>query len=119
MKDLIFVLAVYGTAISLAILSVGAPWRVVGSAIDRLIFPSRWNADVSHDRKGGAIRIFVHCPVCISFWVAALFSWLFYSPSQAHLEIGYPWILVVDGLASVGIIWCVHVVMTKLGQYEV
>lgn len=118
MRDFLFFAAVYGVAASLAILAVGAPFRMIGIGLDRMLFPHRWADDVGEDRRGGALRIFVHCPACISFWTALVLSWTLYSPSKAHFGIGLPWSLAVDGLVSVGIIWCVHVAMTKLGQYD-
>lgn len=118
MKDFLFFAAVYGMSASLGILAIGAPWRAVGVFIDRMLFPSRWTDDIPGDRRGGAVRIFVHCPACISFWTGALFSWLVHSPAKTHLGIPFVSSLVIDGLASAGIIWCVQVILTKLGQYE-
>lgn len=118
MKDFLFFAAVYGTAASLAILAVGAPFRAFGIWLDQKLFPHRWIVVISEDRRGGAIRIFVHCPACISFWTGVLFSWLVHSPARTHLALPLVSSLIIDGLASAGIIWCVHVVLTRLGQYD-
>lgn len=118
MKDFLFFAAVYGTAASLAILAIGAPWRATGTWLDMKLFPSRWADDIPGDRRGGAVRIFVHCPACISFWTGVLFSWLVHSPAKVHLQIPFASSLVIDGLASAGIIWFIHVVLTRLGQYD-
>lgn len=118
MKDFLFFAAVYGMAASLAILAVGAPWRAIGTILDQKLFPHRWADDIPGDKRGGALRIFVHCPACISFWTGVLFSWFVYSPARDHFGCSRILSLPIDGLASAGIIWCVHVVLTKLGQYE-
>ena len=118
MKDLLFFAAVYGMAASLAILAVGSPWRFLGTLLDQKLFPSRWADDIPGDRRGGAVRIFVHCAACISFWSGVLFSWFIYSPAKTYFSIHRVPALAVDGLASAGIIWCIHVVLTKLGQYD-
>jgi hypothetical protein len=118
MKDFLFFASVYGAAASLAILTVGSIWRAIGTWADQRLFPYRWTDDIPADRRGGALRTFVHCPACISFWVGVAFSLMIYSPSKAHFGVPLFWSLVVDGLSSVGIIWCVHVILTRLGQYD-
>jgi hypothetical protein len=118
MKDFLFFAAVYGAAASLALFKVGASWRLIGTWIDQRLFPRYWAPAIPPEQRGGPVRGFVHCPVCISFWVAVLFSLEVHSPSKIHLEAVFPWSLVIDGLASAGIIWCVHVALTRLGQYD-
>jgi hypothetical protein len=118
MKDFIFFAVIYGAAASLTILSVGSPWRLIGTFIDQKLFPARWVVGIPSNQRGGAIRIFVHCPACVSFWIGALFSWILYSPARTYFEISRIPALAVDGLASAGIIWFIHVVLTRLGQYE-
>ena len=118
MKDFLFFAAVYGTAASIALLHVGSPVRFLFTLIDTKLFPSSWAEFIPASQRGGPIRKLVHCPACLSFWIALAASILVYSPAGHHL--GLPVIprVIVDSLASVGIIFCVHVVLTKLGQYD-
>lgn len=134
MKDFLFFAAVYGAAASLALLGFGVWWRAAGTWLDRKLFPSWWPPPVEingkfeyityeapdpmAELKGGALRIFVHCPACLSFWIAALGSWRLYSPARAHFGCSPLVAIVIDGLGAAGIIWCVHVVLTRLGQYN-
>jgi len=117
-KDFLFFAAVYGTAASIALLHVGSPVRFLFTLIDTKLFPSLWADFIPASQRGGPIRKLVHCPACLSFWIALAASILVYSPAGHHL--GLPVIprVIVDSLASVGIIFCVHVVLTKLGQYD-
>ena len=114
MKDLLFYAAVYGAAASIALLHVGSPIRYLATVIDRRLFPSMSDSPA----RGGPIKVLFHCPACLSFWISLAASIFVYSPAWAHF--GVPLIprLIVDSLSSTGIIFCVHVVMTKLGQYD-
>jgi len=119
MKDFLFFSGIAGFAFSLAILAVGNPWRRILSWVDEKLFPHRWAEDLPTSQRGGAIRVFAFCPACISFWTAMAVSAFIYSPSRVHI-VGIQFIpgLLLDGFATVGIIWTVHVTLTRLGQYE-
>ena len=114
MKDFIFFTATFGVAYCLSLLHVGRIYRELGTMLDRKIFPKRWADSILENQKGGPIRIFVHCPACNSFWIAFAASSLWYSP----LGSGFPDRLAVS-FASVAVTWAVHVILTKLGQYEI
>jgi len=117
MREFLFYTAIYGAAVSIAVLQVGAPIRRLFTAIDRFLFPSLWRDDLPEDRRGGPLRILIHCPACVSFWIALFGSVRIYSPARTHFAIPFVDGLILDGFSSVAIIWFVHVVMTKLGQY--
>jgi len=117
-KDFIFFAAIYGLSVSLAVLPVGKPWRATGILFDRLVFPNRWLSFLPENERGGLIRIFVHCPACVSFWAGALSSAFIYSPARLYLHVDPIVAMAIDGLASTGIIWAIHVTLTKLGQYD-
>lgn len=114
MKDFLFYAAVYGAAASIALLHVGYPIRHLAAILDQKLFPSLADSPA----RGGPIKVLVHCPACLSFWIALIMSTLVYSPSGAHF--GIPTIprLLVDSISATGIIFIVHVVMTRLGQYD-
>lgn len=109
MKTAFFFLAVYGLAAALTVLGVGALFRTVGSKIDKLVFPWKW---VDPAKQGGPIRMFVHCPACVGFWVALGATWW-------HAPLG-PAVAdrIVVALVATAFIWMVHVTLTRLGQYE-
>lgn len=103
MKTAIFFAAVYGAAISLALLRVGAPFRWVMSRLDYWIFR---NKERSH------LKMMAGCPSCLGFWLS-LGATFWYAPLG-------PFIFdrLAVAFASVGIIWIVHVTLTKLGQFD-
>lgn len=119
MKDFLFYSAVGGFAFSLAVLKVGAFWKSALSWLDEVLFPSRWADDLPPGDRGGPLRIFAFCPACISFWTALAVSALVYSPSRTHLGVPLVVGMLLDGFSTVVIIWATHVVLTRLGQYEV
>lgn len=117
MNDFLFFAVLYGAAASIAVLQVGAPLRWFFSSMDRGFFPGRWEPGIPEERRGGPLHVLIHCPACVSFWLALALSGLVYSPAGAHFGVGRIIGMPLDGFASVGIIWFVQVVMTKLGQY--
>jgi len=116
MNEFLFFAATYGVAASLAVLGVGGPFRAAGTWLDRKLFKKRWRKRKKEEAPmGGPIRVFVHCPACISFWVGfGLTFWL--NPLEAF------WVEIVVRLvwsfAAVGVSWVTHTAMTKLGQYQ-
>jgi hypothetical protein len=111
-------MAVFGAAYSLTVLGIGALYRSIGTELDQLLFKNQWREAIAPDRRGGLIHKFVHCPACNSFWLS-LGATFWYCPVNR-------WVLgpcIVDRLAvsfaSVGIVWIIHVILTKLGQYEI
>lgn len=103
MKTAVFVLAVYGAAISLALLKVGAPFRWVMSRLDYKLF---------RNEEGSTLKAFSQCPACLSFWISL-------GATFWHAPLG-PWILdrLAVSIAMIGVVWIIHVTLTKLGQYE-
>ncbi len=103
MKAVLFFAAVYGAAISLALLRVGGPFRWVLTSLDFLIF---------RNKEGSHLAAFAQCPACLGFWIA-LGSTFWYAPlGPAVLD------RVATAFAAVGLIWIVHVTLSKLGQYD-
>lgn len=103
MKTAVFFFAVYGIAISLALLKVGAPFRWVMSRLDLRIF---------RNEEGSYLKTLSQCPACLGFWIAL-------GATFWHAPLGP---FIVDRLAvacaMTGLIWIVHVTMTKLGQFD-
>lgn len=103
MKDAVFFLAVYGAALSLALLKIGAPFRWTLSRLDYWIF---------RNEEGSYLKTFSQCPACLGFWIS-------FAATFWHAPLG-PNIFnrLAVSLACVGLIWIIHVTMTKLGQFE-
>lgn len=118
MRDFLFYSAIGGFCLSLAVLKAGVLWKAVMTWLDMKLFPSRWADSIVPSERGGPLRFFAHCPACISFWISMLVSAFIYGPSRVHLGVPLVVGMLLDGFSSVGIIWFVHVVLTKLGQYE-
>lgn len=105
MKAFFFFAATYGAATSMALLKAGAPFRWVMDTLDRVIFRKK-------NEEDGFLAVLARCPACLGFWIA--FGDAFYykplGPTIAdHLMAAF---------AAVGLIWIVHVTLTKLGQYS-
>lgn len=103
MRDFVFFAAVYGAAASLTILHIGAPYRALLTWIDRVLF---------RIEEKGPLKMLAHCPACTGFWLAL-------GATFWHSPLG-PWWLdrVMVALASTGIIWIVHVILARLGMYD-
>ena len=114
MKDLIFFLATFGVAYCLTVLYIGRIYREAGTMLDRFLFKRRYDDSIPPAQQGGPIRHYIHCPACNSFLIAFIMSTFWYSP----LGSGLPDRLAVS-FASVAVTWIVHVVLTKLGQYDI
>lgn len=113
MRDFIYFAAVFGLSASLTLLHVGEVYRRPGLWLDRLLFKKRWLQSIPEDKQGGPIKHLVHCPSCTSLWVSIAFSNLWYCPlAGGWMEKG------AVGLASVAIVFATHVILTKLGLYE-
>ena len=104
MIDLTFFLAVYGAALALTVLQAGEPYRWAGERVDRWVLRRKNNAE-----NPGPFTTLTNCPACTSFWVGLPSAYFWHSPS------GF---FVADAFACVGIVWMIHVTLTKLGQKE-
>lgn len=112
MRDLVFFAAVYGLSISLAVLGIGGPFRAAGTWLDRKLFSKRWLKRTKPEERGGPIHRFVHCPACLAFWAAL-------GGTGWHAPLGPAWPdRITVALAATGMTWVVHVILYKLGQYE-
>jgi len=100
MNLFLFLAASYGAALALTVLYVGEPYRWLGSKL------------------GQPGKILTACPACTSFWFAIVLSCIWWSPAGAESLKGAEGILAhaIDGFASCGVTWMVHVSMVKLGQ---
>lgn len=113
MRDFIYFAAVLGTSVSLTLLHVGEVYRRPGLWLDRWLFKKRWLESIPEDKRGGPIKLLVHCPSCTSFWVSIALSCLWYCPlGGGWMEKG------AVGLASVAIVFSWHVIAVKVGLYE-
>jgi hypothetical protein len=109
MKTAFFLMSVYGLSVALTVLGVGSFFRSAGTKIDKLLFPWHW---VDPQKPmGGAVHMFAHCPACVGFWIALGATWWHAPLGPAPLD------RVAVALAATGVIWIVHVTLTKLGQY--
>jgi len=95
MKALVFFLAAYGAALALTVLDFGIPYRWLGEKI------------------GEPAKTFVYCPACTGFWLALAGAFFWYSPAGEG-----PLDAIASALAASGLIWIVHVVLSKLGQND-
>jgi len=109
-KIAVFALAVYGAAISVALLKVGAPVRWVLSRLDYMIF---------RNEQGSWLKTLSECPACLSFWISFLLSyWLMPIGTAGPTLLEALLTRGIWSVAMVGFTWIVHVTMSKLGQYE-
>ncbi len=117
MNYFIYFAAAYGFSLTLTLLHWGAWYRGLGMILDRLFCPSKWKDEIPEAERGGPIKVLVHCPACTGFWVSlAMTQWLLPNIGWLNLhDFETRW---MHSVSSVGIIWIVHVVLTKLGQYE-
>lgn len=62
--------------------------------------------------EGSTLKLFSQCPACLSFWISLVATFW-------HAPLG-PWIWdrVAVSIAMVGLVWIIHVTLSKLGQYE-
>jgi len=116
----LFFLAVYGAAISVAVLKLGLPLRRLAAHV-----PPRYERKLMRDGKEtveqrSVLMDFLSCPPCLSFWIAALFSRFAWSPSAPHLR-SFPWwyAAVADGLAAVAVSWILHVITERVAPEHV
>lgn len=110
MKTAVFVLAVYGTAISLALLKVGGPFRWVMSRLDYALF---------RNEEGSWLKTLSQCPACLSFWISLILSyWLMPVGTAGATLLEAIVTRVIWSLAMVGFVWIVHVTLSRLGQYD-
>lgn len=101
LRLVVFILAVYGAAAAITVLRAGAPlrWLVKSSQ------------ELSH---------FLHCPACVGFWIGCAASAFVYAGPALASSTSFNWLLVlVDGLVACGSCWIIHVVLCKLGQFEI
>lgn len=105
MKVIFFFAAVYGCAASMALLKAGAPFRWVMKTLDRVIFRNKSEA-------GGVLTVLSQCPACLGFWIA-LGDAFYYKPLGPTIADH-----LMAAFAAVGLIWIIHVTLTKLGQFE-
>jgi hypothetical protein len=105
MREFFFFAAVYGAAASMALLKAGVPFRWVMQTLDRVIFRNK-------TEDGGVLTMMSKCPACLAFWIA-LGDAFYYKPLGPtvgdHLMAAF---------AAVGLVWIVHVTLSKLGQYD-
>jgi hypothetical protein len=117
-KFLIFYAAVMGLSWCITILAIGSPLRWL---VDLTAKASSGSSSAAADdaKPLTKIQILFRCPACIGFWIAGLLSWFVYSPC---LDSGLTRVIilasVLDGLVAVALNWVTHVVLTRLGQYE-
>lgn len=120
LKIYLFYLAVMGLSWSITILAVGAPLRWIVDLLTKKK-PSPGSATTAPDdeKHPHPLKIFFSCPACVGFWVAYIMSALLYSPA---LDCGLTRVIilasVLDGLVAVALNWVMHVVLTRLGQYD-
>lgn len=105
MRAFFFFAAVYGAATSMALLKAGAPFRWVMKTLDRVIFRNK-------KEEGGFLTMMSQCPACLGFWIA-LGDAFYYQPLGPRIADH-----LMAAFSAVGLIWIVHVTLTKLGQYE-
>lgn len=117
MNLFIYFAAAYGFSVTLTLLHWGAGYRGLGMILDRLLFPSKWKEEIPADQRGGSLKTLVHCPACTGFWVAlGMTAWLMPDlPWLSFRNFETRW---MHSVAASGIIWIVHVVLTRLGQYD-
>jgi len=109
----LFLAGTLGASLALGVLAVGHPFRAAASLLDRFLFPRSWEGG----GQGGPLRMLAHCPACLSFWIAlALSFWIVPFRSWSCREIVERILL---GLSATAVTWVVHVVLTKLGQYNI
>lgn len=104
LRLLVFILAVYGAAAAVTVLRAGAPIRWIGSKL------------------GEEARGFTSCPACVGFWLGcAMSAFVFTGPAlSTNICSGIDWsLVVVDGLLSCGTCWIIHVLLVRLGMYDI
>jgi hypothetical protein len=107
----IFLLAVYGLANSIAVLKAGKMVRNPLEALSDFWAGSLWGLPWRF------LTALVKCPPCLSFWIGIAGSWWVLSPSMdfivAHGK--EPWVAaIVDGLAACGASWILHVAAMRM-----
>lgn len=73
---------------------------------------SRLDFMIFRNEEGSWLKTFSQCPACLSFWIAL-------GATFWHAPLG-PGIFdrVAVALAMVGMVWIIHVTLSKLGQYD-
>lgn len=109
-----------GLSWSITVLAIGAPIRMLSDLLTlRKTSPGSTAAGSNDAQPLSKIQILFRCPACIGFWVACGLSALVYSPS---IDCGLTRVIilasVLDGLVAVALNWVMHVVLTRLGQYD-
>lgn len=91
----VYLLAVYGLSNAIAVLKFGQPIRKVCKPVP-------------------VIGALLCCPACIAFWIGMGISVLFFSPAAPLVDVWWK-AMFIDGLASSGVVWLLHVTAERLG----
>lgn len=122
MRIFLFLLAEMGLSWSITVLAIGAPIRQLFDTLfgrPPKLIKGKGGKKKYVEAELTKLQILVRCPACIGFWIALAISKGIYSPC---LDSGLTGVIilasVLDGLVAVGVNWVMHVVLTRLGQYD-